>query len=217
MPRRLLPVALAIALAFAVAALTVPHSPTALRAALPGGAAAVAVALGAWVALTPAMFPGTVLALASGLAFGVAGGSLVAIAGGTAGGCAAFALARWGSRGRAADALRHARARRLVERLERRGILGVALLRVAPGVPATALHYACGLTRVRARDFAAGIALGGAPRAIPYVLVGAGLGAAGGPSPVLLAIGAGGIAVAALAGLAVAARARRAAAGTRAL
>ena len=72
-----------------------PHSPSGLRGLLAeAGPAAPLIALAAWILLTPAMFPGTVLAAASGLAFGASGGSLLAFGGAVAGGLTAFALAR---------------------------------------------------------------------------------------------------------------------------
>src|SRR5690349_14734442 len=81
------------------AALLLPHSPAGLRELVVAlGPAAPAIALGAWVVLTPAMFPGSALAAAGGLAFGVVGGSALAFAGALAGGLAAFALARSGAR-----------------------------------------------------------------------------------------------------------------------
>ena len=57
--------------ASAAAAFLLPHSPSGLRGLLAGaGPVAPLIALAAWILLTPAMFPGTVLAAASGLAFG---------------------------------------------------------------------------------------------------------------------------------------------------
>lgn len=81
--------------AFPAAAILLPHSSSGLRALLTSlGPAAPLLALGAWILLTPAMFPGTVLAAAGGLAFGAVDGSLIALVGAVAGGVAAFTLAR---------------------------------------------------------------------------------------------------------------------------
>jgi uncharacterized membrane protein YdjX (TVP38/TMEM64 family) len=44
---------------------------------------------------------------------------------------------------------------------------------MAPGVPATLLNYACGLSRVRLRAFLAGSFIGGAPRIVAYAALGA--------------------------------------------
>jgi uncharacterized membrane protein YdjX (TVP38/TMEM64 family) len=44
-----------------------------------------------------------------------------------------------------------------------------------PGVPATALHYASGISPVRCRAFAGAIAIGALLRTTPHVLLGQGL------------------------------------------
>jgi uncharacterized membrane protein YdjX (TVP38/TMEM64 family) len=76
-----------------------PHSPSELRdVVLAAGVAAPAIVLAAWVVLTPALFPGTVLAAAGGMAFGTVGGTAVALGGAVLGGLAAFTLARTAAR-----------------------------------------------------------------------------------------------------------------------
>lgn len=203
--RRLLALAAAIAALFALAALGVPHSPAGLRALVEplGAAAPLAFAL-VWAALTPALFPGTVLAAASGLLFGTALGTAVSIAGATLGSVLSFGLARRFGR-RAADDLAGPRIERLQARIERRGFLAVLYARLAPGVPATLLNYAGGLTRIRLRAFAAAIALGGAPRAFAYAALGGTSGDYGSPQA-LAAIAL--IALPALGGAALLLRAR---------
>jgi uncharacterized membrane protein YdjX (TVP38/TMEM64 family) len=182
--RRLVVVAPLLAAAAATAIAGLPHTPPGLRAVVTGaGAAAPVVALAAWIVLTPAMFPGTVPAAACGLAFGAGPGTAVAWAGSTLGALAAFTIARRAARAQAERALGR-RGARVRAAIERHGFSSVLAARLAPGVPATALNYVAGLTRVRARHFAAAIALGGAPRAAAYAVLGAGL--AGG-SPALLA------------------------------
>lgn len=169
---RLVALALFVGAAFAVGAVVVPRSVGELRATVDGAGvwAPVVFAL-CWIALTPALAPGTLLATAAGLAFGVGLGVTVGLVGATAGGILAFLIAR----GTAATAVAHLegeRLRRLQERVERRGFLAVAAARAAPGVPATLLNYACGLSRVRLRDFAAGTLVGGAPRIFGYAALG---------------------------------------------
>ncbi len=160
--------------AVAAAALA-PHSPGALSAAVADlGVLAPLVVLAAWALLTPALFPGTVLAATGGLALGAVMGTAVSLAGALLGALAAFAVARAGG-GRASGRIGGEHLRALRARLERRGFLAVLLLRAAPGVPATALNYAAGLSRIRVRDFAAGIALGGSPRVAAYALLGGSL------------------------------------------
>ena len=171
--RRLVALAAAIGAAFAILALAAPHSPDGLRAAVEGvGWLAPVVFVLAWAALTPALASGPLLAAASGLLFGIPLGTVMGIAGSTLGGIAAFAIARRFGHP-AATELSGPRLQRLQERVERRGFLAVLCARMAPGVPATLLNYACGLARVRLRDFVAGSVLGGAPRILSYTALGA--------------------------------------------
>lgn len=159
--------------AFAAVALGAPHSPAALKTAIEGlGVVAPLVFVLAWAVVTPALASGPLLAIAAGLVFGVGLGTGVGIAGATLGAIAAFAIARrFGQR--AAAELSGPRLRRLQERVERRGFMAVLCARMAPGVPATVLNYACGLSRIRLRDFVAGSLLGGAPRILAYTAIGA--------------------------------------------
>ena len=169
---RLLAFAAVLAAAAGVVALVMPHSPGELQArvAMTGVAGLAAAAL-AWAALTPALFSGTILALAAGLLFGPPAGTAVGVVGATAGGLAAFAIARRAGRG-AVEALTGPRLDGALRRIERRGFVAVLVARLAPGVPATMLNYAAGLTRVRASHFAAAIALGGLPRHFAYAALG---------------------------------------------
>src|SRR6476646_2215088 len=97
--RRPVGLMLVVVAAFVAAAILLPHSASGLRGLLTTlGPTAPLIALAAWILLTPAMFPGTVLAAASGLAFGALGGSLLALGGAIAGGLTAFALARTAGR-----------------------------------------------------------------------------------------------------------------------
>ena len=180
--------------AFVAAALVLPHSPAALRDALASaGPFAPAIALGVWLVLVPALFPATVLAAAGGLAFGVAGGCVLAIAGAVAGGLLAFALGRFGARTTVESLVgRRQKLARLTEVLERRGFAAVLAARLMPGVPAGLLHYVAGASPVRARPFAAALAIGALVRTVPYVLLGHGLGTG---SVLTLVVAAGSIAL----------------------
>jgi uncharacterized membrane protein YdjX (TVP38/TMEM64 family) len=188
-----------VAVAFVAAVMLLPHSPGELRTLLEeAGLAAPAIAVGAWIVLTPAMFSGTLLAAAGGLAFGAVGGAAVALTGAVLGGLAAFALARWvGRRAVGEQVLRSRRLTNLHGLLERRGFLALLAARLMPGVPATGLHYVAGLSPVRMSSFTAAIAIGGALKTAPYALLGQGLGA-GSPATILIAVGS--IAVGALSG-----------------
>jgi uncharacterized membrane protein YdjX (TVP38/TMEM64 family) len=153
------------------------------------GPAAPFIALAAWAVLTPAMFPGTVLAAAGGLAFGSFGGSLLAFGGAVAGGCAAFLMARFAARAPAQRVVqRHARLTRVHALVERRGFASILAARLMPGIPVTALHYVAGVSPVRLRAFAAAIAIGAVLRTVPYAILGHGL-SAGSLTTVLIAAG----------------------------
>ncbi len=162
-----------------VAALVLlPHSPAELRVLLQSaGPAAPVVALAAWTLLTPALFPGTVLAAAGGLAFGIVGGAALAFGGALAGGLAAFLLARTAARGEAARLIAHStRLARIDALLERRGFAAILAARLTPGVPATGLHYVAGASRVRATAFVAAMAVAAPLRTVPYAVLGTGVG-----------------------------------------
>lgn len=201
----------AIAAAFLTAAILLPHSPGALREMLTGyGAAAPAIALGAWLLLTPALFPGTVLAAACGLAFGAAAGGAVALAGAVLGGGVAFALARTLARAPVESMVsRRAPLQSAARVLEQRGFQAMLAARLMPGVPATWLHYLAGASPVRPPAFAGAIAIGALLRTVPYALLGQGLGSG---SLTGIALAAASIVIGGLVAAALARRLRAAAA-----
>ena len=205
--RRLLLLALAIAATFGAAFAFLPHDPDTVTqlATLPVAVLAVG-AFCAWVLLTPALVSGTLLAAATGLLLGPAG-MPVALGGALLGSGIAFLIARRLGRG-PAEALCGPRLERLKGKVEKRPVLSIALIRIAPAAPATILNYAAGLTRIRLRDFLIGSALGGAPRILAYTVLG-GVIADGALAPAIAIAGA----LALLgAGGAIVARRRRAAA-----
>ncbi|RZT83852.1 putative membrane protein YdjX (TVP38/TMEM64 family) [Pseudonocardia sediminis] len=166
----------------------------------------VFAALYAGLSLVPA--PVGVLSIGAGVLFGLPVGLAAALAGALAGALGAFGLARGMGRAAVAD-VGGERLGRLDALLRRRGLLAVVGVRLVPLLPFTALNYACGLTAVRLRDYAAGTVLGILPGATAYVAIGA-YGASPGSVPFLL--GVGGLVVLSVGGLVVARRRR--AAGT---
>jgi uncharacterized membrane protein YdjX (TVP38/TMEM64 family) len=178
MPLRRLAALVPVLLAAIAAGLLLPHSPSHLRDLVAAaGVAAPVIVLAGWVVLTPALFPGTVLATAGGLAFGAIGGTVLAAGGAVLGGLAAFTLARTVGRGPALHlAERSPRLARLQALLERRGFAAILAARLMPGVPASGLHYAAGISPVRYGAFTAAIAIGALLRTTPYALLGDGLG-----------------------------------------
>jgi uncharacterized membrane protein YdjX (TVP38/TMEM64 family) len=177
-PRRLIGLAGVAIAGFIAVTLLLPHSPTRMGELLLGlGPAAPVIALGAWLVLVPVLFPGTLLAAAGGLAFGVVGGAALAFVGAVVGGLAAFALARTIARGRIEQLLStRPRLMRVHALLERRGFGAVLAARLMPGVPAGGLHYAAGVSPVPARSFAGAIAIGALLRTVPYAVLGQGIG-----------------------------------------
>jgi len=140
----------------------------------PLGAAAVPAFVVASALLTCALFPGPLLAAASGLLFGTALGTPVSIIAATLGGLVAFSIARFVAHD-AVDALAGRRLRDLQAWIERRGFWAVLYARIAPGIPYTLVNYVAGLTRVRIAAFAAATAIGVAPRAFAYTALGGSL------------------------------------------
>lgn len=174
--RRLAGFALALGAVFIAGLLIAPHRARDLHDELAGlGVWGPVVVAAAYVLLTCMMAPGPVLAGACGLLFGTALGTAEAIVSATLGASAAFEIGRrLGQRPFAAIA--GARLRHWTGRIEQRGFVAVLYARIAPGVPFALLSYAAGLTRIGLRDFAAGTALGAAPRAFAYAALGGNLG-----------------------------------------
>jgi uncharacterized membrane protein YdjX (TVP38/TMEM64 family) len=125
--------------------------------------------------LTPLMFPGPLLAGASGLLFGAALGFPVTLTSAVLGACLAFLISRYIA-GDAVEHLAGPRLQALEEMVSRRGFVSVLYARIAPGVPYTLVNYAAGLTRIPLAAFAAATALGAAPRAFAYTALGGSLG-----------------------------------------
>jgi len=125
--------------------------------------------------LTPLMFPGPLLAGASGLLFGTALGFPVTLASAVLGASIAFLISRHLA-GDAIEQLAGPRIRALEELVSRRGFASVLYARIAPGVPYSLVNYAAGLTHIRLAVFAAATAIGTAPRAFAYTALGGSLG-----------------------------------------
>ncbi|HWH92685.1 MAG TPA: TVP38/TMEM64 family protein [Baekduia sp.] len=149
------------------------------------GVAGPLVFIAVSAALTPALFPGPLLAGASGLLFGTWLGTPISIISATLGAVLAFSLARW----LAHDAVErlepgHPRLAALRAWIGRRGFLSILYARIAPGVPYSLVNYAAGLSPVALRTFAAATAIGCAPRAFAYTALGGSLDDLGSPEAV---------------------------------
>lgn len=139
------------------------------------GAAGPLVFIAVSATLTVVLFPGPVLAAASGLLFGTALGTGISILSATLGATMAFSISRWWAHD-AVVALAGRRLQALRAWIGRRGFLTVLYARIAPGVPYTLVNYAAGLAPVALRSFVAATAIGVAPRAFAYTALGGSLG-----------------------------------------
>jgi uncharacterized membrane protein YdjX (TVP38/TMEM64 family) len=173
---RLAALAAALATFVAVLALSGSISADRVRDWVDGyGAAGPLVFIAVSGSLTVVLFPGPVLAAASGLLFGAALGTPVSIASATLGATLAFCVSRWWAHD-AVVALAGPRLDALRTWIGRRGFLTVLYARIVPGVPYTLVNYAAGLAPIRLRAFAAATAIGVAPRAFAYTALGGSLG-----------------------------------------
>jgi uncharacterized membrane protein YdjX (TVP38/TMEM64 family) len=211
---RLLALGGAVAAALALVLVTGTPSAERVREWVDGyGVAAPAVFVMVSAALTCALFPGPLLAGASGLLFGTALGTPLSVCAATLGAVAAFSISRWV----AGDAVEHVAGRRVLglrDWVGRRGFLSVLYARIAPGVPYTLVNYAAGLTTIPLRVFAAATAVGVAPRAFAYTALGGSFGDLGSPEAIAAAAV---LVVMAVAGLALAKRYRAQDDGRRSL
>jgi uncharacterized membrane protein YdjX (TVP38/TMEM64 family) len=182
---RLLTLALLVGAAFLVVALSGSLSADAVRDRVDSlGAAGPLLFIPISAGLTVALFPGPLLAGASGLLFGTALGTPVSIVSATLGATLAFGLSRWWAHD-AVQELAGPRLGALSAWVGRRGFLSVLYARIAPGVPYSLVNYAAGLTPILLRSFVAATAIGVAPRAFAYTALGGSLGDLGSPEAIV--------------------------------
>jgi len=147
--------------------------------------------------LTCALFPGPLLAGASGLLFGTALGTPISIVSATLGATLAFSISRWIAHD---EVERRAgpRLARLRAWVGRRGFLSVLYARITPGVPYSLVNYAAGLAPIRLRSFVAATMVGSSPRAFAYTALGGSLDDLGRPEAVVAFVLLGVMAIAGL-------------------
>lgn len=122
-------------------------------------------------------FPVTALVLACAWVFGGWRGALYSLAGVLASAAVTYGLGRALGRGRVRR-LAGSRVAWLIERLRRRGVLSVALVRTFPVAPFTVVNVLAGAARVPAGAFLLGTALGMAPGVVALNVFGTTLAAA---------------------------------------
>ena len=182
---RLLTLAALVGAGFLIVALSGSLSADGVRDRVDGlGAAGPLLFIPISACLTVALFPGPLLAGASGLLFGTALGTPVSIVSATLGATLAFSLSRWWAHD-AVQELAGPRLNALRTWLGQRGFLSVLYARIAPGVPYSLVNYAAGLTPILLRSFVAATAIGVAPRAFAYTALGGSLGDLSSPEAIV--------------------------------
>ncbi len=115
-----------------------------------------------------------ILAGATGLLFGTAGGTPLALAGVTCAALIQMAISRRLA-GEHAGRLLPERARRLERFLERSGTVAIMESRILPLLPYGAVNYVAGLTSLRFSQMGIGTAVGATPKVFGYVALGGSL------------------------------------------
>jgi uncharacterized membrane protein YdjX (TVP38/TMEM64 family) len=173
--RRWLLAALAIAGVIA-AALVLPLGAWALAlvAAVREAGVSGAVLYGAVYAVATVLWiPGSLLTMAAGFVYGLAGGALVVVPSAVFGATLAFLIARFVARDWVrARVGRHQRMAAVHAAVGEHGFSMVMLLRLSPLFPFVLLNYALGLTDVRLRDYVLASCLGMIPGTFLFVYLG---------------------------------------------
>lgn len=137
------------------------------------GAVGVAAYAGFYVVGTLLFFPGALLTLVAGFAYGPLWGTLIVWPTATAAATLAFVTGRFLARDWVeATAARHPRFKALDRAVGRRGFHMVLLLRLSPLFPFNFLNYTLGVTSMKFRDYLLASLLGMLPGTIMYVYLG---------------------------------------------
>ncbi|MFD5868658.1 TVP38/TMEM64 family protein [Corynebacterium sp. NPDC060344] len=127
----------------------------------------------AYVGFTQLPVPRTVFTLSSGILFGALPGIALALAATGVSAIVSLGVVRHFARDWARGLLmRHRRVMDVDRRLERRGWLAVASLRMIAAVPFAPLNYACALSSIRPVPFFLATVAGSAPGTVVTVLFG---------------------------------------------
>ncbi|SDS05637.1 TVP38/TMEM64 family protein [Corynebacterium timonense] len=151
-----------------------------------------------YVLITQFPIPRTIMTLSAGVLFGSVGGIALSITATTVAAVVSLAVVRSLLREWIAPRLTHPAVEVINRRLEERGWLAVASLRLIAIVPFSLMNYAAALTRVRVLPFAAATFVGSLPGTAIVVLFGDTLTGQANPavvglSVVLAVVGVGGL------------------------
>ena len=120
------------------------------------------------------MFPGLILSLAGGLAFGPLWGTMYTVFAATIGACGAFWVARIMGRG-FVEKLAKGRLKTFDDSVAEHGLKVMLFLRLVPVFPFNALNYASGVSQMRFVDYLIGTLIGIIPGTFAYVYLGSSL------------------------------------------
>lgn len=116
----------------------------------------------AYVAAAVVSVPVTLLIATTGLAFGAGWGTVYALTGTLISAAVTYLLGKWLGR----DVVRRvagARVNKLSERVAKRGLIAVVILRILPVAPFTIVNLVAGASLIRLRDFMLGTLIGMGP------------------------------------------------------
>ncbi len=138
------------------------------------GAWGYVIFIATYALATVLFFPGSLLTIGAGLAFGLWRGFAVVSAGSTLGAALAFLVARYFLRDKVeAAAKNHPQFAAMDEAIGQGGWKMVALLRLSPLLPFNLSNYLYGITKVRFRPYVAASWIGMMPATFLYVFLGA--------------------------------------------
>jgi uncharacterized membrane protein YdjX (TVP38/TMEM64 family) len=122
---------------------------------------AIAV-IGSYVIAGLLMVPVTLLIAVTGIVFGPALGALYAVTGALLSAAVSYGLGRWLGR-ETVRRLLGARINRLSQRIAKRGIVAMLVIRLLPIAPYTVVNVVAGASHIRFRDYLIGTLLGMTP------------------------------------------------------
>lgn len=138
------------------------------------GAFGYVIFIGAYAIATVLFFPGSLLTIGAGLAFGLWRGFLVVSAGSTLGASLAFLLARYLVRTRVeASAKNNPKFAAMDDAIGKEGWKMVAMLRLSPLLPFNLSNYLYGVTKIAFWPYVAASWVGMLPGTFLYVYLGA--------------------------------------------
>jgi uncharacterized membrane protein YdjX (TVP38/TMEM64 family) len=120
------------------------------------------------------MFPGSILSLAGGLAFGPLWGTVYTVFAATVGACGAFWVARIMGRG-FVEKLAQGKLKTFDDSVAENGLKVMLFLRLVPVFPFNGLNYAAGLSQIRFVDYLIATSVGIIPGTFAYVYLGSSL------------------------------------------